>query len=82
MDSLKHLKSQSKLNRRHATWMEYIETFPYVIWYKQGKENLVVDTLSRRYVILNSLSAKLLGFKYVKELYGNDSNFVNVFTTC
>jgi hypothetical protein len=30
-ESLKHLKGQGKLNRRHAQWMEFIETFPYVI---------------------------------------------------
>jgi len=32
-ESLKHLKGQSKLNRRHAKWVEFIETFPYVIKY-------------------------------------------------
>ncbi|XP_042466500.1 uncharacterized protein LOC122049106, partial [Zingiber officinale] len=47
--SLKHLKSQHKLNRRHAKWVEFIETFPYVIKYKQGKENVVADALSRRH---------------------------------
>jgi hypothetical protein len=31
--SLKHLKGQGKLNRRHAKWVEFIETFPYVIKY-------------------------------------------------
>uniref|UniRef100_A0A2N9GL02 Reverse transcriptase n=1 Tax=Fagus sylvatica TaxID=28930 RepID=A0A2N9GL02_FAGSY len=46
-ESLKHLKGQGKLNRRHAQWMEFIETFPYVIKYKQGKENIVADALSR-----------------------------------
>uniref|UniRef100_A0A2N9HQM2 Integrase catalytic domain-containing protein n=1 Tax=Fagus sylvatica TaxID=28930 RepID=A0A2N9HQM2_FAGSY len=50
-ESLKHLKGQDKLNKRHARWMEYIETFPYVIRYKQGKENTVADALSRRHVI-------------------------------
>uniref|UniRef100_A0A2N9F337 Reverse transcriptase RNase H-like domain-containing protein n=1 Tax=Fagus sylvatica TaxID=28930 RepID=A0A2N9F337_FAGSY len=34
-ESLKHLKGQGKLNKRHARWLEYIETFPYVIRYKQ-----------------------------------------------
>ncbi|KAF7800799.1 Transposon Ty3-I Gag-Pol polyprotein [Senna tora] len=47
-ESLKHLKGQDKFNRRHARWVEFIETFPYVIQYKQGKENVVVDALSRR----------------------------------
>ena len=60
--SLKHLKSQEKLNKRHARWVEFIETFPYVIKYKQGKENMVADALSRSYVFLSELETKLLGF--------------------
>ncbi|XP_031392631.1 uncharacterized protein LOC116204601 [Punica granatum] len=47
-ESLKHLKRQNKLNRRHAKWVKFIEMFPYVIQYKQGKENVVTDALSRR----------------------------------
>ncbi|XP_048630844.1 uncharacterized protein LOC125604595 [Brassica napus] len=47
-ESLKHLKGQHKLNKRHARWVEFLETFPYVIHYKQGKENIVADALSRR----------------------------------
>jgi hypothetical protein len=59
-ESLKHVKCQFKLNTRHARWIEYIETFPYVIRYKQGKENIVADALSWRYVLFTSLSAKML----------------------
>ena len=50
-ESLKYLKSQHKLSRRHARWVEFIETFLYVIRYKQGKENVVADALSRKYVM-------------------------------
>jgi len=59
--------------------MEFIETFPYMIRYKQSKENIVVDTLSRGYALLSTLKAKLLGFEYVKELDVNDGDFANVF---
>ena len=71
-ESLKHLKGQHKLNKRHAQWMEFVETFPYVIHYKQGKENIVVNALSRRYVLISTLEAKLLGFEHIKELYPLD----------
>ncbi|RVW19408.1 Transposon Ty3-G Gag-Pol polyprotein [Vitis vinifera] len=81
-ESLKHLKGQGKLNRRHAKWVEFIETFPYVIKYKQGKENIVVDALSRRYALVSTLNAKLLGFEYVKELYANDDDFASVYGAC
>jgi hypothetical protein len=39
-ESLKHFRSQDKLDRRHGRWMEFIETFPYVIKYKKGKTML------------------------------------------
>jgi hypothetical protein len=42
-ESLNHLKGQHKLNKSHVRWVEFIETFPYVIWYKQGKELYVED---------------------------------------
>ena len=78
-ESLKHLKAQVKLSRRHAKWGEFIETFPYVIKYKQGKENIMADALSRRYVLLSTLDARFLGFEHIKELYKNDSDFANVY---
>ncbi|KAG8501187.1 hypothetical protein CXB51_003299 [Gossypium anomalum] len=37
-EALKHLKGQTKLNKRHAKWVKYLESFPYVIKYKKGKK--------------------------------------------
>jgi phage FluMu gp28-like protein len=48
-ESLKYLKGQSKLNRRHAKWVEFMESFPYVIKYKKRQVNVVADALSRRF---------------------------------
>ncbi|GMI66644.1 hypothetical protein HRI_000333700 [Hibiscus trionum] len=47
-EALKHIRGQHKLNKRHAKWVEFLESFPYVIKYKKGKENIVADALSRR----------------------------------
>ncbi|OMP01424.1 hypothetical protein CCACVL1_03095 [Corchorus capsularis] len=38
-ESLKYLRGQKKLNKRHAKWSEFIESFPYVVRYKQACEN-------------------------------------------
>jgi hypothetical protein len=65
-ESLKHLKGQQRLNKRHAKWVEFIETFPF----KEDKENVVADALSRRYALLSILDTKLLGFEYIKDLLG------------
>ncbi|KAJ8752693.1 hypothetical protein K2173_006495 [Erythroxylum novogranatense] len=77
------------LVRALQTWQHYlwpkeffIETFPYVIKYKRGKENVVADALSRRYVLLNSLSARLLGFEHIKELYASDKDFGDIYNSC
>ena len=54
-ESLKHIKSQAKLNHRHAKWVEFIDTFPYVIKHKKSKENVIADALSCRYTMLSQL---------------------------
>nr|XP_027113049.1 uncharacterized protein LOC113731782 [Coffea arabica] len=81
-ESLKHIKSQHKLNKRHVRWIAFIETFPYVIKYKVGKTNVVADTLSRRYSLLTQLDARLLGFELVKELYTDDPDFSGIYDSC
>jgi hypothetical protein len=50
-ESLKHIRSQGKLNRRHAKWVEFNESFSYVIKHRKGKENVIADALSRRYAL-------------------------------
>ena len=67
-ESLKHLTSPHKLNKRHARWVEFIKTFPYVIRYKQGTKNVLTDVLSRKYFWI---STRL----NIKELYANDNDF-------
>ena len=52
-DSLKHLTSQSKLNARHACWMDYLQKFKFVIRHKSGAENKVANSLSRRPYLLH-----------------------------
>ena len=81
-ESLKYLKGQSKLNRKHVMWVEFTQAFPYVIKYKQGKDNVVADTLSRRYNVFAYLSAKILGFRHIKELYRDDQDFGIIDVSC
>jgi hypothetical protein len=52
-ESLKHIRSQAKLNKHHAKWVEFIETFSYIIKHKKGKDNAIANALSRRYSMLS-----------------------------
>ena len=65
-ESLKYLKTQAHLNKRHAKWVESIESFPYVVKYKKGKDNIVADALSRKMVLHTQLDIKVLGLDDLK----------------
>ena len=80
--ALSYLKSQTNLSRRRASWVEFLETFPYVIRHKKGKENVVADALSRRYILLVHMDAKIHGFALIKELYATDLDFKDIFAKC
>ena len=54
-EMLKYLKGQTKLNKRHAKWSEFLESSPYVIKYIKGKENFVADALSRKCMLVTKL---------------------------
>ncbi|KAA3473476.1 reverse transcriptase [Gossypium australe] len=81
-EALKHLKGQTKLNKRHAKWVEIWESFPYVIKYKKGEENIVADALSRRYALINQLDSKLFSFEFLKDLYKTDVDFGEIYKSC
>ncbi|XP_051120410.1 uncharacterized protein LOC127244115 [Andrographis paniculata] len=81
-ETFKHLRGQQQLNQRHARWVSFIEQFPYVIKYKQGKENVVADAISRRYVLLNHTRTHLVGFAHIRELYEHDVDFGDIFRKC
>ncbi|XP_060183112.1 uncharacterized protein LOC132613073 [Lycium barbarum] len=77
-ESLKHLRGQEKLNKRHAKWVEFMESFPYVIHYKRGKENVMADALSRKFSLATTLTSRLLGFESIKSMYEHDHKFKSI----
>ena len=54
----------------------------YVIKYKKGSTNIVAYALSRRHVLFSKLSAQILGFDNIKELYQEDQDFAFIFAKC
>ncbi|WVZ52357.1 LOW QUALITY PROTEIN: hypothetical protein U9M48_003427 [Paspalum notatum var. saurae] len=75
-------ESLAKLNRRHAKWVEFIESFPYVIKHKKGNENVTADALSRRYTLLSQLHFRIFGLEAIKEQYAVDDDFKDVLLNC
>lgn len=42
----------------------------------------MADPLSRRYMLLFSLSSKLLGFEHIKDMYVSDLIFFEIYASC
>jgi hypothetical protein len=45
---VKYMFSQLDLNARQAIWLSFLREFDFEVRHIKGKENKVVDTLSRR----------------------------------
>jgi hypothetical protein len=62
--------------------VEFIEIFPYIIKHKKGKDNAIVDALSRRYTMLSQLDHKNFGLESIKELYTTNFDFKDAYKNC
>jgi hypothetical protein len=78
---LKHIRGQAKLNKCHAKWAEFIETFLYIIKHKKGKDNAIANALSRCYTMLSQLD-HFFGLESIKELYATDFDFKDSYENC
>ena len=76
--ALRFLKSQKKLNSRHASWVSYWEKFSFVLQHKAGSSNKVANALSRRHSLLTTLSYEITSFDLLPESYGMDPFFSNM----
>ena len=57
--SLKYLFSQKGLNLRQQRWMKFLTSFDLGISFTLEKGNVVVDALSRKHAMLNSMILKM-----------------------
>ncbi|WVZ63377.1 LOW QUALITY PROTEIN: hypothetical protein U9M48_013014 [Paspalum notatum var. saurae] len=62
--------------------LNFIESFPYVIKHKKGKDNVIADTLSRRYTMLLQLDHRIFGLESIKEQYAYDEDFKDIMLHC
>ena len=70
-EALKYLNSQQKLNARHARWVEYLQSYTFVLKHKAGSENCAADALSRRVTLLFTSQVEVTGFERIKEEYND-----------
>ena len=81
-EALKFINHQHKLNRRHATWVEFLQAYNFTIKHKAGVHNVVADALSRRHALVTSMQVQVVGFDVLKELYEEDADFGEIWKFC
>ena len=81
-EALKFINHQHKLNRRHATWVEFLQAYNFTIKHKAGVHNVVADALSRRHALVTSMQVQVVGFDVLKELYEENADFGEIWKVC
>jgi len=80
--ALQYVTQQHKLNHKHAKWVEYLQSFTFVLKHISGQANKVADALSRRVLLLQESSIQVMGFEHLKDLYQMDADFKEAFEAC
>ena len=66
---------QPKLNLKHLKWVEFLQSFTFVLKHISGQSNRIVDSLSRRLLILQANQIQVLGFEHLRDLYEAEIDF-------
>jgi hypothetical protein len=73
--ALQFVTQWEKLNQKHVKWVEYMQNFTFVIKHISSTANKVVDSLSRKCLLLQEFRVKTLGFDDLRDMYADDQDF-------
>jgi hypothetical protein len=79
---LQYINKQGKLNQKHTKWVEFLKIYSFVLKHGSGKSNKVVDALSRRTALLNTMSIEVVSLNCLKTVYEEDANFSKAWKEC
>jgi len=80
--AMQYVMEQYKLNHKHAKWVDYLQSFTFVLKHISGKANKVADALSRRDLLLQENTIQVLAFEHLKYLYQTDIDFKEAYEAC
>eukprot|EP00253_Pinus_taeda_P033278 PITA_33278 len=80
--ALQYVMQQNKINHKHAKWVEYLQSFNFVLKHISGQANKVADALSRKSLLLQESTVQVLGFEHLRDLYKIDPDFREAYEAC
>ena len=81
-EALKFINHQHKLNRGHATWIDFLQAYNFTIKHKAGVQNIMSDALIWKHSVLTIMQYKVVGFEVLKELYDSNLDFGEIWKAC
>ena len=57
------------LNSKHAKWVLFLQQYTFILKHKFGKQNKVVNALSRRVLVLTIVENEVVGFEKIRSMY-------------
>ena len=63
-------------------WMEFMESYKFVLKHKSGRSNRVAYALSRRQLLLTIMQVEVVRSDEFKNLYRKDLDFVEALKAC
>lgn len=77
-EALTCLSNQHKLCL-YAKWVDFLQTFQFVLKHKSSQLNKVTNALSRRYALLNAMRSMVVVLRLLKPfIKKDDSDFGNL----
>eukprot|EP00253_Pinus_taeda_P035898 PITA_35898 len=80
--ALQYVMQQHKLNHKHTKWVEYLQSFNFILKHISGQENKVTNALSRKALLLQESTVQVLGFEHLQDLYQTDTDFKEAYEAC
>ena len=74
-EALRFLHSQKKLSAHHGSWVETLQDYTFSLRHRLGRENKVVDALSRRSHVLMLSHVDIVGFDRLPLIYQDCPDF-------
>ena len=73
--ALQYIMQQPKLNRKHVKWVQFLQSFTFMLKHISGQSNRVSNALSRRLLIMQENQIQFLGFERLRDLYEANIDF-------
>ena len=55
--ALQYINNQGKMNQNNTKWVEFLQSYHFVLKHRCGKYNKVIGALSQRTTLLNTMPA-------------------------